>query len=111
MKDITLGKLADDEAQRDAVHVAIAPVIAAQKMNPGQSCGLVNRYDNTFGPAASSHCGVVDPFLKEPVLEGERFWLLMYPKTVADLRHVWTHDQLPELLVEEQEVDDSCRGC
>ena len=38
-----------------------------------------------------SPVGIVDPFLKEPVEPGERFYIFLFPNTVTGLRHVWTH--------------------
>jgi len=85
-----LGKIvADDEKLgRDAVHVAIAPVIAAECLIAGEHVGLLA--DGTASTHAA-HIGIVDPFLAVDVMAGQRFWLLLYPGTITDLRHVWTH--------------------
>lgn len=82
--------LKEGEGQRDAVHVAIAPVIAAHQLQPGQRIGLLDD-----GLAAEENLaeaiGIVDPFLQFPVEAGEKFYLLLFPNTVTSLRHVWTH--------------------
>jgi hypothetical protein len=83
-----LGSLIDGDARRDAVHVAIAPVVAAETLSPGQHVGLTG--DGRAGTSAAP-IGIVDPFLTEDVREGQRFWLCLYPNTVTSLRHVWTH--------------------
>jgi hypothetical protein len=75
MEKITIGTPPDAGSKRDAVHVAIVPMVATKTLRPGER--LTN--------------GIVDPFLTEPVEVGQRFWLCLYPNTVTSLRHVWTH--------------------
>lgn len=95
-----LGQLCDDSDRRDAVHIALAPVIAACNLEPGQFVGLVN------GQATwnvETFIGVVDPFLKDEVKKGERFWLMLLPGTITGLRHVWSH---PAFKARVMEIND-----
>jgi hypothetical protein len=84
-----LGHLADNTARRDAVHVAVAPVVAGEELSPGERVAL-GKYGEAYGPT-SKPIGIVDPFLTENVQRGQRFWLFLLPNTVTSLRHVWTH--------------------
>ena len=85
---LPIGRLITDPlAGRDAVHVAIAPTTAACELRPGQH---VDQHGRPEGPGAVP-VGIVDPFLREPVAAGQRFWLFLYPNTVTSLRHEWTH--------------------
>jgi hypothetical protein len=84
-----LGKLIDGEEHRDAVHIAVAPVVAAKRLSPGQHVGL--DAEGCAGGQAEPPIGVVDPFLPEVVLKGETFWLFLYPNTITSLRHEWVH--------------------
>jgi hypothetical protein len=95
----TLGTiLANDDAsaQRDAIHLAVLPVIAGQRLNAGQHICLIN--DKAYGAAKDVHnlVGIVDPFVKGPVCVGERFWLVVYPRQITSLRHVWSHPSFPD---------------
>lgn len=85
-----VGKLIEGPAFRDAIHVAIAPVVAAHGVCPGDPVGLVPGSSDTVCSAEPS-VGIVDPFLEEPVEAGKRFYLFLYPNTVTSLRHSWTH--------------------
>lgn len=83
----TLGTIIDDKQKRDAIHIAVLPAVAAERLLPGQDVAVEDDKASRHG----KHVGIVDPFLKEPVREGERFWLLLYPRMVTSLRHVWSH--------------------
>lgn len=83
----TLGTIIDESAGRDAIHLAVEPVIAAEVLHPGQDVGFV---EGGVGRCPAP-VGIVDPFLRLPVQKGERFWLVVYPRKITSLRHVWTH--------------------
>lgn len=87
-----LGELiTNNERRRDAIHIAVAPVTAGCDLSPGQDVGFIHENDlEKVGPSKNA-IGIVDPFLKEPVLEGQRFWLFLYPGTVIGMRHYWKH--------------------
>ena len=41
MSDVRLGSLVDGSAERDAIHVAVVPVVASEMLRPGQRVGKV----------------------------------------------------------------------
>lgn len=89
----TLGTIIDDAQKRDAIHIAVLPVIAGERLHAGQDVGI--------GPdggafTTAKHTGIVDPFLKVAVQPGQRFWLLLYPRMVTSLRHVWSHPEFSD---------------
>lgn len=87
-----LGEIIIGDAKRDAIHIAVAPVIAGQRLQPGDHVSLTkDQYKHATLLNPDDSVGIVDPFLKGAVLEGEMFWLFLYPNTVTSLRHVWTH--------------------
>ncbi len=102
----TVGKLIENESEcRDAIHVAIAPVVASGKMYAGQDIGFIGSDKlrvSTYAPSI----GIVDPFLKDAVLPGQRFWMFLYPNTITSLRHDWTH---PAFVVEDNPLSASTR--
>lgn len=83
-----VGSLLDGTEGRDAVHFALAPMTTDEWLKPGQHVGLL---DKRRVSSRAPSVGIVDPFLKEPVQPGQRFYLFLYPGTVTGLRHVWTH--------------------
>jgi hypothetical protein len=90
----TLGMIHAREEKRDAIHLAVIPARAACELEPGSH--VIVR-DGVAVPAATGRgVGIVDPFLREGPCEGERFWLVLYPRTIQSLRHVWSHPAFPD---------------
>jgi hypothetical protein len=86
-----IGKPLDASAQRDAIHIAVYPVIAMRTCHPGAHIGLT---DGKADPLADKTIGIADPFLKAAAKPGERFFMFLYPNTTTGLRHVYTHPDL-----------------
>ena len=93
MNDLKLGEIITTEQQRDAVHVAVVPVIAGEDLEVGMHVGLVPGSTDTVMCASPKidSIGIVDPFLSCGVDKGQRFWLFLYPGTITSLRHDWSH--------------------
>lgn len=87
MSELKLGEILNTEQHRDAIHVAVAPVIAAEKLMPGEHVAV----NSDYAEASDKPIGIVDPFLKVPVKKGQRFYVFLYPGTITSLRHEWIH--------------------
>lgn len=90
----TLGTLIDENQQRDAIHLATEPVTAGEKIYPGQDIGFRK---GLAVATADKKVGIADPFLQVPIMPGERFWLIVYPRQITSLRHMWEHPDFPAL--------------
>lgn len=85
---------ADDKVGRDAIHLAVEPVIAGERVFPGQDVG--RRSDGAFASPSITNgitktLGIVDPFIETAVQPGEKFLLVIYPRQITSLQHVWEH--------------------
>lgn len=98
MSDIELGQKPTQSSERDAIHVAITPMVAAEMLRPGQRVGVME--DGTAGPS-DKVLGIVDPYLLDVVPKGELFWMCLLPNTVTGMRHHWSHPSF------EFAIDDS----
>jgi len=87
----TLGTIIDKTAGRDAIHLAVEPVEAGEKLFPGQHISL----SDGVAAASGKLVGIVDPYLPGPVFPGQMFWLVVYPRQITSLRHVWEHPAFP----------------
>ncbi|WCM21414.1 hypothetical protein NDK50_08180 [Paraburkholderia bryophila] len=85
----TLGIIIDDTQARDAIHLAVEPVTAGQRLHPGDHVGLDG--ERKAVRRGVKLLGIVDPFLDVNVDEGQKFWLIVYPRQISSLRHVWEH--------------------
>lgn len=95
----TLGYVHEYKEHRDAIHLAVEQVEAGVKLKPGDHIGLKG------GKAVKNNVkllGIVDPFINRNIEEGEKFWLVLYPRMITSLRHVWSHpdfEDTPEVEV------------
>lgn len=89
-----LGTIIDETVGRDAIHLAVEPVTAASILRPGERITLVGDGEADFC-VDSTALGIVDPFLTKNVLKGERFLMVLLPRQIATLRHVWDHPAFP----------------
>lgn len=89
MSEVKLGTTPEVEVgYKDAIHIAVLSVTCNSPVNPGQNVGIEG--ENII--SLNNHfIRIVDPFLKEKVKPGKKFWLLLYPNTITSLRHEWTH--------------------
>lgn len=93
--EVNLGELTKIGALRDAIHLAVAPVVANEELYPGQHIGIVNLEQNLVG-RTNKNIGIVDPFLSFGVEKGDSFWMILYPQTITSLRHEWSHPEFED---------------
>lgn len=91
---LQIGEIITTPQKREAIHVAVYPMVAEEQLFPGQRIGII---DDRATTRTETIIGVVDPFLRTSVGPGQRFWLFLYPGTVKDLRHEWSHPVLDDL--------------
>ena len=106
MSEIKLGQLIDprEVVERDAIHIAVAPVVATEEMTPGDSIGLVED-SLTHVERRVTGIGIVDPFLRGRVFKGDQFFMFLYPNTVTGMRHHWSHPAFVEIPPAEKRVE------
>ena len=74
-----------ENSGRDAIHLAVEPMVAGTTLHAGQRIRLLNgvafpcieKWDS------DDATGIVDPFLVWPVQQGEKFWFVVLPRTSA----------------------------
>lgn len=109
MNDLNLGQIITTEQQRDAVHIAVAPVIAARSLQPGQRIEFVDGSTDTVKGSIGVGIGIVDPFLTRDVGKGDRFWAWLTPGSITSLRHNWTHPAFTTAVQASDKASDDAR--
>lgn len=97
----TLGTIITSAEKRDAIHLAVEPVICGQHpIGPSERIylkdGLAYPFDNTH-----KALGIADPFLDHVISPGQWFWLVVFPRQIKSLRHVWEHPDFPDSITGE----------
>jgi hypothetical protein len=94
----SLGKILTDEdnAQRDAVHIAVMPVTLGGDTwyRPGDSVRLLKDGKTVRAcDADNPQClGVIDPFIvSDEIVGGDRVFVFLKPGSITGLRHEWSH--------------------
>lgn len=75
---------------RDAIHLAVEPIVAGESLIPGANIGISGGKAYNAGDGIKA-LGIADPFLQTTINPGEMFWLIVYPRQITSLRHVWEH--------------------
>lgn len=91
MEDIGIGKLITFPRERDAIHIAVAPVEALYSFRPGQLVHINNDGKAEYSTNWQHAHGIVDPFLTQQVQIGDKFWLFLFPGSIKSIRHDWYH--------------------
>lgn len=96
-----LGNILHGPARRDAIHVAIAPIEAAEPLARGERfrMGSDGKAHSIRKDGWKYHAiGIVDPWLPDDtvVQPGQRFYGLINEDEVKTLRHEWTHHAFPD---------------
>lgn len=95
----TLGMVHFKKEARDAIHLAVEPVVASMYLSVAEPIGIVNGVAYPAGTIVNGkkvpYHGIVDPFLPTGPNVDETFWFVMAPRMVKSLRHVWEHPDFP----------------
>src|SRR5688572_9996159 len=95
--NIKLVQIPPAVAKRDAIHVAIIPIVAGELIAMGEHVGIGKDGKAYSGDNTEIETiGIVDPFLLKYVKKGETFWLLLYQNTITGMRHHWKHPAFEE---------------
>jgi hypothetical protein len=109
MSETKLGTLPGAAVGRDAIHVAVVPLMSSSYLKPGEHVGWAYDQPGTVSDYTDKKFGVVDPFLPQEEIEpGTRVWVLLYPGSISSLRHVWSHpefDDEPAVLTPKAEAE------
>lgn len=94
-KEAKLGAVPAGNEGRDAVHIAIVPVQAAEGIGAG--CPVQMKNGKAVPCNAHDADGIADPFRRENIAinYGEWFWLCLFPGSITNLRHAWEHPLFP----------------
>lgn len=98
--EVNLGSPAKPNAEKDAVHIAVIPMIANEILFPGQHVGIVDK-DKTKVGHSDKPIGIVDPFRTSNIFPESRVWILLYQNSISSLRHERTHPDFEESNSEE----------
>lgn len=104
IEKLGIGNVITTHQEKDAIHIAIVPVVIGENMFPGTPIVLAEDFKETgrvIRAVDKLPIGVIDPFYYDEFREAQRAWLFLNPGSIISLRHEWTHPLL---------VDDETRN-
>jgi hypothetical protein len=107
--EVVLGRLIGKNQERDATHVPTVPVVAGEELEPGDHIAVdkARSFNELVAIKSDDSIGIVDPFYRGTIYQGQRFWMMLYPGSVVDLRHVYKHPVLDDVLVPDAVTSDN----
>jgi hypothetical protein len=90
-ESLGLGRIITTPQQRDAIHIAVVPVVATCYVYPGAKLRFLEGSTEKVTTVRQGGIGIADPFLERAVEEGQQFWMYLHPGSITSLRHDWTH--------------------
>ena len=72
-----LGHLAGALDRPVTITLTVVPLVAAHYLRPGTHVGYAS--DGVRACISGNPIGLVDPYLRDPVKEGQRFWCFLFP--------------------------------
>lgn len=92
-----IGNILDPDFQptRDAIHVPIIPVVAANELRPSQRLRIQKDGDvmkaYAWNELMKPSIAIADPFLREIIPEGAMFYAWITPGVITELWHEWRY--------------------
>ena len=97
MESLKLGSIITTRQKRDAIHIAVVPVVAAVTLRRGDWVRMSGGRAILAAFGEPEAAGVVDPYLNvEHVEVLHTFWLYLKPGSITALRHDWDHPAFPK---------------
>ncbi len=97
-----LGTILEPNEPRDAIHLAVIGVEAGMNFYPGSHISL-GEDGKAYVAEKNEGLGIADPFLTEMIETGQWCFLIIYPRQITSLRHVWEHPAFDSI----EDVSDS----
>lgn len=102
IEKLGIGNVIFSHQEKDAIHVAIIPIILGEDMLPGTP---INMVDGLAYKEESEPIGVIDPFIQGSIRKGDKVWLFLNPGSIFSLRHDWAHPAFIDDAVKKRSED------
>lgn len=107
----SIGQILEGDYERDAIHIAVMPVILDEDLRPGCPLRIVFGTENHVVDAYTGGVGILDPFLRGyEIRKGSKCWMFLYPNSITGLRHNWHHPLIDKPITNMSEAEKWLRN-